>query len=77
MDFIVKLPKLVDLVIGHEYDLILVIVNRLTKYSYFIPYSETITAPQLGCLVLDRLVRYYRIPKVFITNRDKLFTSNY
>ncbi len=52
-------------------------VDRLTKYSHFIPYSETIIAQQLGCLVLDRLVRYHGIPTVFITDRDKLFTSNY
>ena len=77
MDFIVKLPKSADPVTGHEYDSILVMVDRLTKYSHFIPCSETITAPQLGCLILDRLVRYHGIPSVFITDRDKLFTSNY
>ncbi len=52
-------------------------VDRLTKYLHFIPCSETIIAQQLGYLVLDRLVRYYRIPTVFITDRDKLFISNY
>ncbi len=77
MDFIVKLPKLKDLVLGVQHNSILVIVDRLTKYLYFIPYSESINAEQLGYLVLNRLVRYYRIPMVFITDRDKLFTSNY
>ena len=77
MDFIVKLPVSTDPVTNHQYDSILVMVEGLTKYSHFIPCSETITAQQLGCLVLDRLVRYYGIPTVFITNRDKLFTSNY
>ncbi len=77
MDFIVKLPKSKDLVLGVQHDSILVIVDRLTKYLYFIPYSESINAEQLGYLVLDRLVRYYRILIVFIIDRDKLFTSNY
>jgi len=77
MDFIVKLPKSADPVTKHEHDSILVMVDRLTKYSHFIPCSETITAQQLGCLVLDRLVRYHGIPTVFVTDRDKLFTSNY
>jgi transposase InsO family protein len=77
MDFIVKLPISTDPVTSHQYDSILVMVDRLTKYSHFIPCSETITAQQLGCLVLDRLVRYHGIPTVFITDRDKLFTSNY
>ena len=77
MDFIVKLPKSKDLVLGIQHDSILVIVDRLTKYLHFIPYSESINAEYLGYLVLNRLVRYYRIPIVFITDRDKLFISNY
>ena len=52
-------------------------VDRLTKYSYFVLCNETINAKQLGCLVLDRLVRYYGVPTTFITDRDKLFTSRY
>ncbi len=77
MDFITDLPKLADLVTGYLYDGVLVMVDRLTKYTHFIPYSKTITAPQLGCLVLDRLVRYHGILKVFIIDRDTKFTSNY
>ena len=57
--------------------MILVIVDRLTKYAHFIPTIETYTAEQLGYLVMDRLIRYHRFPKVFITDRDKLFTLNY
>ena len=77
MDFITDLPKSPNLVTGHLYDGILVIVDRLTKYAHFIPCNKTITAPQLGCLVLDRLVRYHGILKVFITDRDTKFISNY
>ena len=40
LDFIVKLLLLKDPLIGIEYDLILVIIERLTKYRYFIPYLE-------------------------------------
>ena len=38
LDFIVKLLLSKDLIIGIEYDLILVIIERLTKYGYFILY---------------------------------------
>ena len=38
LNFIVKLLLSKDLMIGIEYDLILVIIERLTKYRYFIPY---------------------------------------
>lgn len=62
---------------NEEYDSILVMVDRLTKYTHFIPYIKSITAEELAHLVLDRLIRYHGIPKSFITDRDKLFTSNY
>ena len=47
LDFIVKLPLLKDLLTGVEYDLILVITERLTKYGYFIPYLEASDAEAL------------------------------
>ena len=77
MDFIVKLPKSEDQYTKIKYDSILVIVDRLTKYSHFVPCQEATNAEQLGSLVIDRLVRYHGLPMTFVTDRDKLFTSNY
>ena len=77
MDFIIKLLKLKDPLTKEEYDAILVIVDRLTKYSYLIPFKEIYTAEQLGFIILDRLIRYYGILEVIISDRDKLFTLNY
>jgi hypothetical protein len=77
MDFIVKLPPSKEPVTDVVYDSILVMVDRLTKYAHFIPYKESSTAEQLGHLVIDRLVRYHGIPTSLVTDRDKLFTSNY
>ena len=36
MDFIIKLLKLIDLLVREEYDVILVIIDWFTKYSYLI-----------------------------------------
>ena len=77
MDFIIKLLKLRDLATEIAYNSILVIVDRLTKYLYFILCKETITAEKLRYLVLDRLIRYYGLLLVFVTDRDKLFILNY
>ena len=41
MDFITKLPLSKDTTTGLEYDSILTIVDRLTKWTYFLPYRET------------------------------------
>lgn len=77
MDFINKLPPSRDITTDTDYNGILVMVDRLTKYSHFVPYNEEFNAEKLARLVLDRLIRYHGIPKVFITDRDKLFTSNH
>jgi hypothetical protein len=77
MDFITDLPLSKDPATNVFYDTILVMVDKLTKYTHFIPCHKTINAPQLGYLVLDRLVRHHGLPLSFITDRDKLFTSAY
>ena len=41
------------------------------------PIEETITAEECAYKVSKALMLEYRIPKEFITNRDKLFTSKY
>ena len=77
MDFITKLPKSRDPVMEITYDAIMVIVDQFTKYLIAVPFKETHTAEQLGYLLLDRLVRDHGVPITIITNRDKLFMSNY
>jgi hypothetical protein len=74
MDFITKLPGSVDEPTGNRYDSIFVVVDRLTKYTYFIPYNEDFTVQSLAIIFVDRIVRYHGIPKVIISDRDKLFT---
>jgi len=77
MDFITKLPKSTDPATGDRYDSILVIVDKLIKYSHIIACKEKFIAEQLGYIILDRLIRYHGIPKGLTSDRDKLFTSNY
>ncbi len=40
MDFVVKLLKLKDLVTRDIFNLIIVIINKLIKYTILIPYKE-------------------------------------
>jgi len=71
------LSKSIDLATEKQYNSILVIVDKLTKYSHIIVFKETFNAEQLEYIVFDRLIRYYNILKKLISNRDKLFISNY
>ena len=77
MDFVIKLPKSRDPVTEITYDAIMVIVDQFTKYLITVPFKENHTAEQLGHLLLDRLVRDHGVSIMIITDRDKLFMSNY
>ena len=77
MDFITKLPMSRDDATARSYDSVLVIVDRLTKYSHFIPYNEEYGAEKLAHIVVDRLIRYHGILRTFITDRDVRFTSKF
>ena len=77
MDFVTGLLRSTDPATEVKYNAILVIMDRFTKYAEIIPYKKECTADQLGYLILNRLVRHHGILKIIISNRDKLFTSNY
>ena len=77
MDFITKLPASIDVVTGQKYDSILVIVDKLTKYTEIILFKETYTVTELGHILLDKLIKNHGIPASITSDRDKLFTSAY
>ena len=56
--------------------MIIVIVDRLTKYAYMILTTETINSDQIANLVLRYMVVNHRLLYKIISDRDKLFTSN-
>jgi hypothetical protein len=77
IDFVIGLPLSKDPAIGLSYDLILVIVDCFTKYALMIPFRRDYIAVQLVYVLKDRLIRDYGIPKIIISDRDKLFILNY
>jgi hypothetical protein len=77
MDFVVKLPTSRDPVTQEPYDSILVVTDRFTKFGRFIPYKETWTAEQLARVFVKEVVANHGIPRQLISDRDKLFTSNF
>jgi hypothetical protein len=77
IDFVTGLPLLKDSTIGLSYNSILVIVDRFIKYAFMIPFRRDYIAVQLAHILKDRLIRDHSISKTIISDRDKLFTSNY
>jgi hypothetical protein len=77
MDFITKLPASKDSVTGVKYDSILTMVDRLTKWSYFLPYNETWTAEQLADVIYRNITSVHGWPEEWITDRDTKFASKF
>ncbi len=77
MNFITKLSTSKNPAWGVKFDSILTIVDRLTKYTMFISFKKTTTAPVLMYTILQELINNHRLSKKFIINRDKLFTSKF
>ena len=76
MDFIVKLPVSKSH-IGKACDSILVVVDRFTKYSLYIPTTERITSDGLATLLLHHVYRLFGIPDGIVSDRGSLFTSKF
>src|SRR5450759_3860774 len=72
LDWIVKLPKSREPFTGVEYDSILIIVDRLTKYTYLVSYKEASNAEDLAYIFIKTITANYEIPKEVISNKDKL-----
>src|ERR1700742_267889 len=77
LDFIVELPSSKSELDSRTYDAILVIVDRLTKMSLFIPTVGTLDAQGLARLYLLHVFSKHGIPTDIVSDRGSLFTSNF
>ncbi|EDN91529.1 hypothetical protein SS1G_00932 [Sclerotinia sclerotiorum 1980 UF-70] len=76
-DFIGPLPKSKDPTTGVEYDYLLVIIDRLTKYMILVPCKTTLTAETLAAIFLKEVIAVHGLPEEILSDRDKLFTSKF
>ena len=77
MDFIRKLPELINLVIGIFYQKILVVIDKFMKIAYLILTTTELTAERLAYLLIQFIFSQHRVPEEIITDRDYLFTSKF
>ncbi len=72
-DFIIKLLKLKDPITGQIYNIILVIVDKLTKQGYFIVYTEEILVEDIARIYIKEVFIRYRVLSKIILDRDLRF----
>lgn len=69
MDFVESLPK------SFGYSAVMVVVDRLTKYSLFVALKHRFTATDVALSFTQEIIRLYGFPRTIISDRDKVFTS--
>jgi hypothetical protein len=69
MDFIEGLP------VSNGQSVILVVVDRFTKYAHFFALKHPYTAASVASVFLNNVVKLYGLPKSIVSYRDKVFTS--
>lgn len=70
MDFIEGLPR------SNSFNCILVVVDRFSKYAYFLPLSHPFIALQVAVLFMINIFKLHDLPQAIVSDRDKIFTSN-
>ena len=72
LDFVTGLPKNQNL-----NDSIMVVVDKLSKATHFIPVKTTYKAANIVDIFLKQIFRLHGISKVIISNGDPKFTGNF
>jgi hypothetical protein len=72
MDFLGPVPESTS-----EKDMILIVVDRLTKMARFIPTHTTVTSKETADLFLREVFRHHGLPKGIVSDRDPRFTAKF
>ena len=68
-----KLLKLKDPITGQEHNIIFTIINKFTKWGYFIVYTKEILAEDIVQIYIKEIFVRYGVLIKIILNRDTRF----
>jgi hypothetical protein len=71
MDFIVGLPK------SRNKSIIMVVVNKLSKYAHFCGIPHPFTTSRVDLIFMDNIFKLHGMPHSIVSDRDPTFNSNF
>jgi hypothetical protein len=71
MDFIIGLPK------SEGKSVIMVIVDRLTKYTHFCALSHPFKASTISTAFMEIVQNLHGSPKIIVSDIDPIFTGHF
>jgi hypothetical protein len=71
MDFIERLQP------SNKYSIILMVIDRLTKYAHFISITHPYTTSRVTLVFAQNVIELYRLPENIVLDRDYIFTSRF
>jgi hypothetical protein len=71
MDFIVGLPK------SGNKSVIMVVIDRLSKYAHLCALQHPFTASTVAQLFMDHIFKLHGMPHSIVSDRDPTFTNNF
>ena len=74
-DFIVKLLKLKNPITGQEHNIIFIIINKFTKWGYFVIYIKEVSAENITQIYIKKVFTKYKALNKIILNRDIRFIA--
>ena len=72
MDFITVFPMT-----WRQHDSIIVVLDKLTKATHFIPVNSTHKTDDIANIFMNDFFKLHGLPKAIVSDQDVKFTSNF